>query len=98
MGILTHENNLVIFPLDKENYQSANPKTSLLLPDNASYNVFPFPIEAPTFGSRSVVTNPWNPTASPKGGIPTERLTIQPLREITFLLIRIYMMMISLQV
>jgi hypothetical protein len=63
----THENNLVIFPLNKENYQSANPKTSLLLPDNASYNVFPFPIEAPTFGSRSVVTNPWNPTASPEG-------------------------------
>jgi hypothetical protein len=62
------ENNLAIFPLEKENYQQTNTKTSLLLsPDNASYNVFPFPIEAPTFGSRSVITNPWNLTASPEG-------------------------------
>jgi hypothetical protein len=64
----SHENNLTTFPLDKKNYQSINPKTSLLLsPDNASYNVFPFPIEAPTFGSRSVITNPWDLTASPEG-------------------------------
>ncbi|WP_415326468.1 T9SS-dependent M36 family metallopeptidase [Chryseobacterium sp. MMS23-Vi53] len=64
----SHENHLAIFPLGKENYQQSNPATSLLLaPDNASYNVFPFPIEAPTFGSRSVVTNPWNLTASPEG-------------------------------
>jgi extracellular elastinolytic metalloproteinase len=62
------ENSLAIFPIGKENYQQTNAKTSLLLaPDNASYNVFPFPIEAPTFGSRSVVTNPWNLTASPEG-------------------------------
>ncbi|WP_170835687.1 T9SS-dependent M36 family metallopeptidase [Chryseobacterium wanjuense] len=64
----SHENSLAVFPLGKENYESAIPKTSVLLsPDNASYNVFPFPIEAPTFGSRSVVTNPWNLTASPEG-------------------------------
>jgi hypothetical protein len=62
------ENSLAIFPLGKENYQQANTKTSLLLsPDNASYNVFPFPIEAPTFGARAVITNPWNLTASPEG-------------------------------
>ncbi|PZU87222.1 MAG: metalloprotease [Chryseobacterium sp.] len=34
---------------------------------DAIYNVFPFPIEAPTFGSRSLVTNPWDLTASPEG-------------------------------
>lgn len=34
---------------------------------DASYNVFPFPIEAPTFGSRSVVSNPWDLNASPEG-------------------------------
>ena len=34
---------------------------------DASYNVFPFPIEAPTFGSRSIVNNPWDLTASPEG-------------------------------
>jgi len=40
---------------------------SLFLPDDASYNVFPLPIEAPTFGSRSILNNPWNSTASPEG-------------------------------
>lgn len=34
---------------------------------DASYNVFPFPIEAPTFGPRSIVNNPWDLTASPEG-------------------------------
>ncbi|WP_313216029.1 T9SS-dependent M36 family metallopeptidase [Soonwooa sp.] len=34
---------------------------------SASYNVFPFPIEAPTFGSRSVLTDPWDVAASPLG-------------------------------
>lgn len=38
-----------------------------LAPDNASYNVFPLPIEAPTFGSRAVVNNPWILTSSPEG-------------------------------
>jgi hypothetical protein len=40
---------------------------SLLAPDNASYNVFPLPIEAPTFNSRSIISNPWILTASPEG-------------------------------
>jgi Zn-dependent metalloprotease/methionine-rich copper-binding protein CopC len=35
--------------------------------DHASYNVFPVPIEAPNDGSRSVVTDPADPTASPYG-------------------------------
>lgn len=38
-----------------------------LAPDNASYNVFPMPIEAATFGSRAVITNPWLLNASPEG-------------------------------
>lgn len=34
---------------------------------DASYNVFPFPLEAPTFGPRSIVNNPWDLNASPEG-------------------------------
>lgn len=40
---------------------------NLLVPDPATYNVFPFPIEAPTFGSRSLLSNPWLLTSSPEG-------------------------------
>ncbi|SFN71373.1 Por secretion system C-terminal sorting domain-containing protein [Chryseobacterium oleae] len=39
----------------------------ILAPDNASYNVFAFPVEAPTFGSRTLLTNPWDLSASPEG-------------------------------
>ncbi|WP_234047716.1 T9SS-dependent M36 family metallopeptidase [Chryseobacterium paridis] len=38
-----------------------------LIADPASYNIFPTPIEAPTFGSRSVVSNPWMLASSPEG-------------------------------
>lgn len=41
--------------------------TSILAADNASYRVYPLPIEAPSFGGRSLVTNPWDNTASPEG-------------------------------
>lgn len=41
--------------------------SNLLAPTNASYNVFPLPIEAPTFGPRSIISNPWNITVSPEG-------------------------------
>lgn len=34
---------------------------------DATYNVFPFPSEAPTFGSRALVSNPWDLEASPEG-------------------------------
>lgn len=34
---------------------------------SASYRVFELPIEAPTFGSRTLVSNPWDLTASPNG-------------------------------
>ncbi|MDR4893750.1 MULTISPECIES: T9SS-dependent M36 family metallopeptidase [unclassified Chryseobacterium] len=36
-------------------------------PTNASYNVFPLPVEAPTFGARALVNNPWDLVASPEG-------------------------------
>ncbi|WP_185145666.1 T9SS-dependent M36 family metallopeptidase [Chryseobacterium sp. G0186] len=36
-------------------------------PDNASYNVLAFPVEAPTFGNRTLLNNPWDLTASPEG-------------------------------
>ncbi|ASW74200.1 metalloprotease [Chryseobacterium piperi] len=47
-----------------ENHQSQN---FVLAADPASYNVFPTPIEAPTFGSRSVISNPWIIASSPDG-------------------------------
>ena len=48
--------------------QNKESKSSYLLsPDNASYNIFPLPIESPTFGSRSVVNNPWILASSPEG-------------------------------
>ncbi|KPE51323.1 T9SS-dependent M36 family metallopeptidase [Chryseobacterium indologenes] len=51
--------------VDAENNQRKN--FVLAAPDNASYNVLAFPVEAPTFGSRSLITNPWDLTASPEG-------------------------------
>lgn len=44
-----------------------NSQSSNSAPDNASYNVFPLPVESPTFGSRSVITNPWILASSPEG-------------------------------
>ncbi|PTT41365.1 metalloprotease [Chryseobacterium sp. HMWF028] len=44
-----------------------NPANFVLVPDNATYNVFAFPTEAPTFGARTLLTNPWDLTASPEG-------------------------------
>ncbi|WP_415326467.1 T9SS-dependent M36 family metallopeptidase [Chryseobacterium sp. MMS23-Vi53] len=59
----SHAHNNFIGPLNSFANQSVN----FLVPDNASYNVFPLPIEAPTFGSRAVVNNPWILAASPEG-------------------------------
>ncbi|MCW3161154.1 T9SS-dependent M36 family metallopeptidase [Chryseobacterium oryctis] len=59
----SHENSF-IGPLNKQTSQQSS---LFLVPDNASYNVFPLPVEAPTFGSRSVITNPWILSASPEG-------------------------------
>lgn len=38
-----------------------------LAPDAASYRVFPFPVESPIHGSRTLETNPWLTDASPDG-------------------------------
>lgn len=40
---------------------------SILAADNASYRVYALPLEAPSFGGRTLVTNPWDITASPEG-------------------------------
>lgn len=58
-----HFQNHLIGPV----FEHSKNSFSLLAPDNASYNVFPLPIEAPTFGSRSVMSNPWILSASPEG-------------------------------
>jgi hypothetical protein len=50
-----------------QNNVAQNNNIPLLVPDNASYNVFPLPIEAATFGSRSIINNPWILSASPEG-------------------------------
>jgi len=45
-------------------------KLSVLLPpngDGAKYEVFKFPLEAPTFGKRSIISDPADPIASPYG-------------------------------
>lgn len=47
--------------------QSSVLTAAALAPDAATYNVFPFPIEAPTFGSRSLVVNPYIAASSPEG-------------------------------
>jgi len=50
-----------------ENKLVRNNNFSLLVADNASYNVFVLPLESATFGSRSVISNPWMLNASPEG-------------------------------
>lgn len=40
---------------------------SLKVPSDASYNIFPLPVEAPTFGSIQLINNPWDVAASPEG-------------------------------
>ena len=60
------QNLSVLLPQNKEYYQ-INKNNMLLSADNASYNVFALPTEAPTFGTRSLVTNPWILASSPEG-------------------------------
>ncbi|WP_123905668.1 T9SS-dependent M36 family metallopeptidase [Chryseobacterium sp. ERMR1:04] len=59
---LTDNNNQLIGAENK-----APQNFPFFVPDNASYNVFPLPIESATFGSRSVISNPWMLNASPEG-------------------------------
>ena len=50
-----------------EGLHNKNQSYNFNVPSSASYNVFAFPVEAPTFGTRSIVTNPWDLGASPEG-------------------------------
>lgn len=78
--ILEKNNLLVSCKFDTHSYTSperiANVKSDqtaalssnkILAADNASYRVFALPIEAPTFGDRTLVSNPWFLDASPEG-------------------------------
>lgn len=66
----THPNIII------ENSMEKLPST--FLADNANYNVFPLPTEAPTFGSRTLVSNPWILSSSPEGwhSTGTEKYTV----------------------
>lgn len=60
--------NLESLPLHIiDNTQSNFVSNVLPPPTNASYNIFALPLEAPSFGSRSVVSNLWDILASPEG-------------------------------
>ncbi|CAA7197056.1 T9SS-dependent M36 family metallopeptidase [Chryseobacterium potabilaquae] len=48
-------------------FHKENHKFSVMSPDNASYQVFKLPVEAPTFGLQTIVSNPWILSASPEG-------------------------------
>jgi len=61
------QNTQAVFPANIAAANLQNSANLVLVPDNASYNVFAFPTEAPTFGARTLLTNPWDLTASPEG-------------------------------
>jgi len=52
---------------DQNTTLSQTAENKILAPDNASYRVFELPIEAPTFGNRTFVSNPWLLDSSPEG-------------------------------
>lgn len=68
--------------LDITNRTTEQPNNRLsILGDNASYRVFPLPVESPSHGARQLITNPADPKASPFGwhdtdGIPGPEYTI----------------------
>ncbi|MCT2560778.1 T9SS-dependent M36 family metallopeptidase [Chryseobacterium herbae] len=61
------ENTMASLPQVENAYRFNTGNLVTLAPDNASYNVFPLPVESPTFGSRAVVNNPWILASSPEG-------------------------------
>ncbi|WP_294288207.1 T9SS-dependent M36 family metallopeptidase [uncultured Chryseobacterium sp.] len=61
------ENFSPSLPQNKDFYHVNNNNYVMLSPDNASYNIFPLPVESPTFGSRAIVNNPWILSSSPEG-------------------------------
>ena len=58
-----HEVNKFVGPQNKP-FENV---TSVLAADNATYNVYALPLEAPSFGARTLVSNPWDLVASPEG-------------------------------
>ncbi|WP_051891192.1 T9SS-dependent M36 family metallopeptidase [Chryseobacterium sp. JM1] len=67
-GAYSHdENTMASLPQVESAYRFNTNNLVTLAPDNASYNIFPLPIEAPTFGSRAIVNNPWILASSPEG-------------------------------
>jgi subtilisin-like proprotein convertase family protein len=54
-------------PMEKPVSNTTSNMSNLAPPPAASYNVYAMPVESPFFGSRSVVSNPENLTASPYG-------------------------------
>jgi hypothetical protein len=76
-GEIVHEQNLTLAcsfnheGLESQKTAVSTPakigKAGLYAPDNASYNVFALPVESPSFGPRSLVSNPWFHDASPEG-------------------------------
>ncbi|WP_051878406.1 T9SS-dependent M36 family metallopeptidase [Chryseobacterium sp. FH1] len=63
----TPNNHLLSHIYNQESNSKVQKTNQTKAVTDASYNVFPFPIEAPTFGSRSIVNNPWDLSASPEG-------------------------------
>ncbi|WP_185290214.1 T9SS-dependent M36 family metallopeptidase [Chryseobacterium lactis] len=60
--------HLSSYPLEMKDVQMVSAAgMKKIQPSGASYNVFALPLEAPTFGSSSVISNPWDLTASPEG-------------------------------
>lgn len=61
------ENTMASLPQIETAYPAGSSNLVTLAPDNASYNVFPLPVESPTFGTRAIVNNPWLISSSPEG-------------------------------
>lgn len=57
---------------ETDSYQEAIPLAPLALVADASYHVFPAPVESPIHGSRSIVVDPADPDASPFGWHDTD--------------------------
>jgi len=68
-GTYSRDASQLIPTVENNNTEDTQKKINsvLLAPDNATYNVFALPVEAPSFGNRSIVSNPWDLTASPEG-------------------------------
>ena len=63
----SHGNNFAELHSDLPVKDSSLKLTSGITADDASYRVFALPIESPSFGQRTLETNPWYLDASPNG-------------------------------